>query len=229
MKILVAEDDPHTREGLLEILDNEGYQAIGASDGTQALELFKQQQPDFVCLDIMMPGMSGYDLCRTLRADHPELPIVFISAKSEEIDKVLGLELGADDFIIKPFGVREVIARIRAVARRALQARPANTTSTGFQMGDLLVEPDALRARRGDQVFDLNPRDLCILRLLKDNPGRVLRRDEIFDHCWGRNYLPSSRSLDQHISQLRKRIELDPGNPKIVRTVHGVGYRFEAD
>ncbi len=227
MKVLIAEDDRLTREGLMEILSREGYIPVGAADGHEALRLYREERPDFVCLDIMMPGMNGYDVCRKLRVEDPAVPIVFISAKSEEIDKVIGLELGADDFIIKPFGVREVIARIRAVTRRYRLMQKQADYDGPFRLGDLEVIPAELRAHRDGESYDLSPRDVCILRTLLANRGKVVERNSLFDSCWGRHYLPSSRSLDQHISQLRKRIERDPRSPRIIHTVHGLGYRFE--
>ena len=227
MKVLVAEDDAHTREGLSEILSAEGYEVLVASDGREAFELFERESPDFVCLDVMMPGVDGYEVCKRIRSLNATVPIIFISAKSEEIDKVLGLELGGDDFIVKPFGVKEVIARIRAVSRRFLAAKGEGEAPASFEMGDLEVLPAELRARRGDQVFDLSLRDVKILQFLHANRGKALDRNAIFNHCWGMHYLPSSRTLDQHISQLRKRIEVDPKSPKIIRTVHGLGYRYD--
>lgn len=227
MKILIAEDDHHIRNGLAEIMHKEGYDTVLASDGDQALELFYREQPDFVCLDVMMPGTNGYDVCREIRQARSTVPIIFISAKSEEVDKVLGLELGADDFIMKPFGVREVVARLRAVARRYLATQPSDSSTESFAMGDLEIFPSELRARRGEQVIDLGPRDLKILELLHRRKGSVIDRDTFFDVCWGLDHLPNSRSLDQHISQLRKRIEEDPRSPRIIRTVHGVGYRYD--
>jgi DNA-binding response OmpR family regulator len=230
MKVLVAEDNPLTLGGLTEVLQTEGYQVLKAADGAAALELFERESPDFVCLDIMMPGVNGYDVCRRMRAARPQTPIVFITAKSEEVDKVLGLELGADDFIVKPFGVKEVVARIRAVTRRCLASggRPsAAPDPPPFQMGDLTVYPAELRARRGEDAIELSLRDVKLLDLLHTHRGRVLDRNTIFNHCWGEDYFPNSRSLDQHISQLRKRIELDPAAPAIIKTVHGAGYRFE--
>jgi len=227
MKVLIAEDDDHIREGLAEVLEGEGYQTLSARDGNEALDMFFREKPDFVCLDIMMPGVDGYEVCRRIRRDDETVPVIFISAKSEEIDKVVGLELGADDFIMKPFGVREVIARIRAVTRRCMAAKaPSNRPST-FTMGDLEVFPAELRARRGDMVIDLSLRDVKILDLLHRRQGEVVDRDTFFDECWGLDHVPNSRTLDQHISQLRKRIELDPKRPAIIRTVHAVGYRYE--
>lgn len=228
MKVLLAEDDELTRQGLAEVLASEGYQVMQAADGASALEQFRATTPDFVCLDIMMPGRSGYDVCRSIRSTHPDIPIIFISAKSEEIDKVVGFELGADDFIVKPFGVREVVARIRAVTRRCHIASGADQ-SKSFTMDDLEVFPAKLRATRDGQTIELSLRDVQILELLHRNAGRVLDRNTIFNHSWGEDYFPNSRTLDQHISQLRKRIEVDPKSPRIVRTVHGAGYRYDAE
>ncbi|MCA9412388.1 MAG: response regulator transcription factor [Candidatus Omnitrophica bacterium] len=227
MKILVAEDDRHIREGLIEILQGEGYQTIESPDGPGTLSLFDKENPDFVCLDIMMPGMNGYDVCREIRKRRSDVPIVFISAKSEEVDKVLGLELGADDYILKPFGVREVVARIRAVTRRYFSNQKSEEGNESFRMLDLEVHPKELRAYRDGAPIDLSLRDTKILQLLYSRKGNAIDRDTLLDECWGMDYFPSSRALDQHISQLRKRIELDPKDPKIIRTVHGVGYRYD--
>jgi DNA-binding response OmpR family regulator len=227
MKVLIAEDDRNIRAGMAEILHGEGYETVVAEDGRQALDLFRRESPDFVCLDIMMPVLSGYEVCREIRRHDTGVPIIFISAKSEEVDKVLGLELGADDYILKPFGVREVLARIRAVTRRCLERRPPSEGPRRIVMDDLEVLPAELRARRGDEVIDLSLRDVKILELLHRLVGQVIDRSTFFRECWGLDHIPNSRTLDQHISQLRKRIERDPKEPRIIRTVHGVGYRFE--
>lgn len=231
MKVLIAEDDDHIRTGLAEVLQGEGYQTITAVNGQDALDLFTREHPDFVCLDIMMPILDGYETCRRIRQADADVPVIFISAKSEEIDRVVGLELGADDFIMKPFGVREVIARIRAVTRRCMAVRQKhheeNHTWAPFILDDLEVIPSELRARRGGTTIDLSLRDVKILELLYRHKGEVVDRNRFFDECWGLDYMPNSRTLDQHIAQLRKRIERDPKNPAIIRTVHGVGYRWE--
>ncbi len=225
MKVLIAEDDRLTREGLVEILETEGYHVIAAVDGTDAIRRFQEERPDFVCLDIMMPGRSGYEACRAIRAVSADVPIIFISAKAEEFDRLVGFELGADDFIIKPFSLREVVARVRAVARRCCARRP--DTPVEFEMGGLMVIPVELRARRGEEVIELSPRDVRILQLLHDHAGQALDRNTIFRHGWGEDFFPNSRTLDQHISQLRKRVESDPKNPLLIQTVHGVGYRYD--
>lgn len=229
MTILIAEDDLYTREGLIDILENEGFSVIAAEDGARALELFRSEMPDCICLDIMMPKINGYDVCKTIRMEDQQVPVIFLSAKSEEIDKVLGLELGADDYISKPFGVREVIARIRAVTRRTnyLQSNSSEENEiTEFKISDLSVYPSELKALRGDLEIELSPRDIRILKLFSENQGKVLDRDRIYDAGWGVSHMPNSRTLDQHISQLRKRIEKNPGKPEIIRTVHTAGYRY---
>jgi DNA-binding response OmpR family regulator len=226
MRVLLAEDDRHIREGLQDILVAEGYETITAADGREAMQRFLSDAPHFVLLDIMMPGSNGYDVCREIRARDAEVPIIFISAKSEEIDRVVGLELGGDDFIVKPFGVKEVVARIRAVTRRCLRSRgPASAPP--FTMIDLQVFPAELRARRGDAVIELSLREVGILRLLHEHAGRVVDRDTFFNRLWGFDHAPNSRTLDQQVSKLRRRVEVDPARPRIIRTVHGIGYRFE--
>ena len=228
MKVLIAEDDANLRAGLADILKGEGYEVIEASDGTEALERCERERPDFVCLDIMMPGRSGYDVCRELRRKRSAVPIVFISAKSEEIDKVVALELGGDDFIVKPFGVKEVVARIRAVTRRTYAALGGELRPKAFRIADLDVHEAELRARRGQEWIELSLREVRLLRIFADHPGEVLSRDAIFDACWGDKFFPASRTLDQHIANLRKKIERNPKSPAIIRTVHGAGYRYEA-
>lgn len=227
MRVLIAEDDENILNGLSDILANEGYETILARDGEQALSLFSSESPDFVCLDIMMPNKSGYDACRQIRKQNSRVPIIFISAKSEEIDKVVGLELGADDFIVKPFGVKEVVARIRAITRRCFSQKREDELPMAFIIGDLQVFPSELRARRNDETIELSLREVALLELFSKNPGVVLQRNQIFDYCWGESFYPASRTLDQHIAKLRKRIEVDPKHPVIIQTVHGVGYRYD--
>jgi len=178
-------------------------------------------------LDIMMPKRSGYDVCREIRRTDRDVPIVFLSAKAEEIDKVLGLELGADDFIMKPFGMRELVARVRAISRRCYQ-RSAPHPTAGFSIGGIAVLPAELRASSPEGVvIELSLREVKLLTTFASNPGVVLDRDMLFRTCWGGGKYPNSRTLDQHIAKLRKKIELDPKAPVIIRTVRGVGYRYE--
>jgi two-component system, OmpR family, alkaline phosphatase synthesis response regulator PhoP len=227
MKVLVAEDDINILRGITEVLEREGYQVLGAQDGRAALALFRKSPPDFVFLDIMMPEMNGYDVCRALRREDKTTPIVFLSAKSEEIDKVLGLELGADDYIMKPFGLKELVARVRAISRRCFLTPKRADESAPFALRELTVHPAELRARKGEATIELSLREVNILRVFFDRPGEVLDRDTLFHLCWGPEHYPNSRTLDQHISKLRKKIEDDPKAPDIIKTVHGTGYRFE--
>jgi len=227
MKILIAEDDNNTREALREVLSMEGYDLVTASDGLQAIDFFRATRPDFVCLDVMMPGQNGYEVCKQIRKIDENVPILFLTAKAEEIDTVLGLELGADDYMTKPFGVKEIIARIRAILRRTAGRVGTKPTSEDFTMDDLRIVPAELRAYREGGEIQLSPRDVKVLTLLYERRGKVVDRNTMADEVWGVDYFPESRALDQHVSQLRKRVEKDPANPRIIRTVHGAGYRFE--
>jgi DNA-binding response OmpR family regulator len=228
MKVLVAEDDLNILNGINEILEGEGYRVLSAKQGKEALALFQKEAPDFVILDIMMPELNGYDVCRELRKTDKTTPIVFLSAKSEEIDKVLGLELGADDYIMKPFGVKELVARVRAISRRCFAERVTGVERAVFRLGALEVHPAELRAKKGERAIELSLREVKILEVFRDRPGAVVDRDTLFRLCWGIDQYPNSRTLDQHISKLRKKIEDDPKAPDIIKTVHGVGYRFES-
>ena len=221
MTILLADDDPVTLETLAACLQPEGFHTLLARHGTEALTLWKKHRPDLLCLDIMMPGMDGYEVCRQIRAEDARVPILFISAKGEEIDVVLGLRLGADDFVRKPFGKHELIARIQTALRRTRSATSPATAS--FELGPLRIMSCELRAERGTESIDLTPREISILKLLHDHPGQVISRDTMLDVCWGLEYLPESRTLDQQIAKLRKKIERDE---EIIETVRGSGHRW---
>lgn len=221
MTILLAEDDPVTLESLAACLQPEGFRVLQARDGKQALALWHKHKPDLLCLDIMMPGLDGYEVCRRVRAADASVPILFLSAKSEEIDVVVGLRLGADDFVRKPFGKHELIARIRSALRRTQAVKSPSVT---FQLGPLRVFPAELRAQREADTMDLTPREVAILKLLHQRAGQVLSRDTLLDVCWGLGYMPESRTLDQHIAKLRKKIERE--SEDIIETVRGVGYRW---
>ncbi|MGO9133693.1 MAG: response regulator transcription factor [Methylovirgula sp.] len=239
MSILIAEDDPHLRNGIVDLLTLEGYPCQVAEDGAKALALFQQSKPDLCVFDVMMPQMDGLTLCREIRRLDPLVPILLLSARGEETDRVRGLDVGADDYVAKPFGARELIARVKAALRRAKAQETQGTTSVvppakpepvaRIKMGDLDIDPKAMRAFRGETRIDLTSREVAILLTLYERRGQAVSRDELFDLCWGRGFMPNSRALDQYVSALRKKIELDPANPRIIRTVHGVGYRHEAE
>ena len=225
MKILFADDDPLTRDAVRAILEAEGHQVIEASDGIQADERFSKLRPDLVLLDIMMPGASGYEVCRRIRRIDSKVPVMFLSAKSEEIDVVLGLELGADDFLRKPFGKHELLARIRAVLRRRGQPATAQGSDADFRFGPWTVHPKRLAASGGDVEIALTVREIAILHLLAHRRGELVTRDELLNSCWGMEYYPESRTLDQHILNLRKKVEADPSRPALIETIRGSGYR----
>jgi DNA-binding response OmpR family regulator len=222
MTILLAEDDPISLEALAACIEAEGFDTLRATNGLEALELWRQHRPHLLCLDIMMPEIDGYAVCKKVRKSDKTIPILFVSAKNEERDVVAGLDLGADDFIRKPFTRREVMARIRAALRRT----GGNHDTEEFRMNDLRIRPSSLMALRHEQMIDLTPREVGMLRLLHANAGKPVPRDRFLDECWGIDYFPDSRTLDQHILMLRKKVERDPSTPRIITTVRGVGYRF---
>ena len=224
MLILFAEDDPVTLDGLQQCAKREGFHVLKARDGHEAWSLWQKHRPDLCCLDVMMPGLDGYEVCRRIRAHDSHTPILFLSAKNEEVDVVVGLQLGADDFVRKPFGRHELLARIRAALRRV--QTPAQQRHR-FQMKDLVVWPRELRAERADRRIDLSPREVAILELLYERAGEAVTRNELLDRAWGVDYLPESRTVDQHIARLRKRIEWDPEHPQIIETVRNLGYRYQ--
>jgi two-component system alkaline phosphatase synthesis response regulator PhoP len=224
MTILLAEDDAVTREALTELLSGEGHHVVAAKDGREALAHWSAHRPGLVLLDIMMPHASGYEVCRTIRRDDRHTPVLFLSAKSEEVDVVLGLELGADDFLRKPFGKHELLARVRALLRR----HEAPARSDLFLLGPWEIHPKRLLARRDGIEIELTVREVKMLTLLSRRRGEVLTRDELLNECWGLEYYPESRTLDQHVLNLRKKIEADPSRPALIETVRGAGYRCPA-
>lgn len=230
IKILVAEDDANIRMGLVDTLESEAYQVAGAKDGKMALKLFDTDVFDLVLLDVMMPEKSGYDVCRDIRAINEDVPIIMLTAKGEEIDKVVGLQLGADDYITKPFGVHELLARISAVLRRSKRQRPLKDEPVleSFLLGEYEVNPKTYKLTGKNKTIDLSERELKLVQHFHARKGEVLSRDNILNAVWGIDYLGTTRTLDQHIAQLRKKIEPDPSNPVLITTVHGVGYRYEA-
>jgi len=222
MKILIADDDPITLDTLSACIEMEGFQPLCAGDGREAIALWRDQEPSLICLDIMMPEIDGFEVCRRIRKSDPEVPILFLSAKNQEIDIVAGLDLGADDFIRKPFTRPIVMARIRAALRRG----GSNNQEKSFSFGNLTVFPDQLAADKDGEMLDLTPREVSMLSLLYQHQGQPVSRDAFLDTCWGVDYFPDSRTLDQHIFLLRKKVELDPGSPQLIQTVRAVGYRY---
>jgi DNA-binding response OmpR family regulator len=225
--LLIVEDDAHIRLGLCDALRAEGYEVTDCRDGAQATPLLKQRKPDLVILDIMLPGKSGYDLCREIRAAKNRVPILMLSAKGQEIDKVVGLELGADDYVTKPFSLRELLARVHALLRRAEPGGGATDIPAEIAFGRVRVDCKALRGKRGKEPFELTPRELRVLALLFRERGNAVSRDIILNEVWGIDYYGTTRTLDQLVVKLRQKIEDVPGEPKHLLTVHTLGYRLD--
>ncbi len=225
--ILVVEDDPAIVTGLRDLLKHSGYAVTVARDGVRALAEYRRAKPDLILLDIMIPEISGYDVLREIRKTDANTPVLMLTAKGQEVDKVVGLELGADDYIVKPFGMQELLARIHAAQRRA--DKEIHKPKAGpFAFGDVTVDPRTLTGAKADREFSLTMRELKLLELFVEHEGQVLDRDTILDAVWGMKYGGSTRTLDQHIVKLRRKIEDDPAQPKHIVTVHTVGYRYQA-
>ncbi len=227
--VLIAEDDPHIRRGLADALASEGYATREAAHGLQALEQARlQPAPDLILLDIMMPEKSGYDVCRELRRGGSEVPVIILTAKGEEIDKVVGLQLGADDYVTKPFGIHELLARVEAVLRRTRPAGSGTTASAAdaYAFGSARVDRRKYTVSLDGREHSLSARELTLLDLFHAHPGEVLSRDALLNAGWGIEYYGTTRTLDQHIAQLRKKVERDPAHPQSILTVHGIGYRY---
>ena len=232
-KILIVEDDPHIRLGLSDALGAEGYTVLEVAHGGQALPILKQEKPDLVILDVMLPGKSGFDICREVRAARLDLPILMLTAKGQEIDKVVGLELGADDYVTKPFGVRELLARVHALLRRSSGnssgAVDAAAVPARIAFGQVEIDTAAMRGVRHGRKFDLSARELKVLALLFRHAGDVVSRNRMLDEVWGVEYYGTTRTLDQVIVRLRQKIEENPAECRHLLTVHGVGYRLQIE
>jgi two-component system response regulator RegX3 len=233
-KVLLAEDEESFIEALVIGLTNEGFRVTVARDGQEAITLFDELNPDIILLDLMLPKVSGIDVCRTIRT-RSQVPIIMVTAKGTEIDTVVALEVGADDYVTKPYRLRELVARMRAVLRRAPGGPEANEPAVVEFGSDGIWESNGIKVDfdqrrvfvRGDEVH-LRRKEFELLRLLVENSGRVLTRDVLIDRVWGTDYIGDTKTLDVHIKRLRSRIEADPSTPVLITTVRGVGYRFAA-
>lgn len=229
--ILIIEDDPHIRLGLEEALTVEGYEVSACADGVRAVREIRALAPHAVILDVMLPGKSGYDICREVRALGDRVPILMLTAKGQEIDKVVGLELGADDYLTKPFGLRELLARVHALLRRSAGERVGGgVVAIGeVSIGDAAVDFGAMRVERGGRVMDLTPKEGGVLAILVRERGDVVSRERLLADVWGVEFFGTTRTLDQVVVKLRQKIEHEPSRPVFLKTVHGMGYRLESD
>lgn len=224
-KILVVDDEEHIAELISYNLTSNGYKVITANNGNDAVKLAVEEKPNLILLDLMIPGKDGYDVCKDIRSnsDVRNTPIIMLTAKSEELDKILGLELGADDYITKPFSVRELLARVKAVLRRFSISEPESNI---LIFGNLAADFDKREILVNDKKLDLTLKEFELLEILIRNKGKILTRDTLLDKIWGYEYIGETRTVDVHIRYLRKKIELDDKNPKLIETIRGVGYRF---
>ena len=224
--ILIADDDPVVHESLGLYLESEGYEHQSAYDGQQALEMVESLHPDLIVLDLMMPRVSGIDVCRTVRQTST-LPIIMLTAKGEEIDRILGLELGADDYIVKPFSPREVLARIKAVLRR-FSEKTGDEDSSIIRLPQLEISLENYQVKAAGKVIPCTPKEVEILHLLTSNVGQVFSREQILSRVWGYDYFGDTRTVDAHIKRIRQKLPQE-GVPWALKTVYGVGYRFEVN
>ena len=225
-KILIVEDEPQMRMGLRHNLEFEGYTEDTAEDGRVGLEKILENPYDLILLDVMMPHLSGFDVCKKAREKGIRTPVIMLTAKGEEIDKVLGLELGADDYITKPFSLRELLARIKAVLRRAGEAGNAPEASGEVTIGNLTVDFSTYDAYMDERAEPMSHKEFELLKYLWQHQGQTVSRDELLNEVWGYEEFPTTRTVDNFILKLRKRIESDPARPRFILTVHGIGYKL---
>ena len=223
VKILVVEDEPNMVAGLRDNFEFEGYQVITATDGVEGLQKALDESPDLVVLDVMMPRMSGLEVCKQLRAKRASLPIIMLTARGQEVDKVVGLELGADDYVTKPFSIRELLARVKAILRRAATG-PKNQEHHSF--GDVEVDLRRCRVVKSGKLLDVSSKEFELLKYFISHSGETLSRDRLLEDVWGYDNFPTTRTVDTHLVRLRQKLEPDPEQPQYFLTVHGTGYRF---
>jgi DNA-binding response OmpR family regulator len=222
-RILIVEDEPNMVAGLRDNFEFEGYDVITAPDGVAGLERALNEAPDLVILDVMMPRMSGLDVCKQLKTKRPSVPIIMLTARGQEVDKVVGLELGADDYVTKPFSIRELLARVKAVLRRSTSA-PKDQES--FSFGEVEVNLKSCQVSRAGKELDFSSKEFELLKYFLCHPGEALSRDRLLEEVWGYDRFPTTRTVDAHIVRLRQKVEPRPEEPRFILTVHGTGYKF---
>nr|WP_206765407.1 response regulator transcription factor [Brevibacillus laterosporus] len=227
---MVVEDEVSISKLIQFNLEKAGYEVITAFDGRQALTMAREEKPDFIILDLMLPYMDGLDVCKTLRQERINTPILILTAKEDELDKILGLELGADDYITKPFSPREVVARVKAILRR-FNAKPEpdqeKQEERQYSFGEIIIYPEKYEVFLRDEKVELTPKEFELLQYLASNVGRVLTRDQLLNAVWNYDFVGDSRIVDVHVSHLREKLEHDTKNPRYIKTVRGLGYKLE--
>jgi len=222
-RIIIIEDDRAILRGLKDNLEYESYEVLTSADGEQGYRLIREQSPDLIVLDLMIPKMDGYELCRKVRSEGITVPILMLTARGQEMDRVHGLDIGADDYVTKPFSLPELLARIRALLRRA---QPPTELPKNLSFDDVFVDFTCFDASKGKQKLKLSRKEFGVLCLLAARPGQVVTRNDMLDEVWGHESFPTTRTVDNHIASLRSKLEDDPSNPRRLITVHGVGYKL---
>jgi two-component system alkaline phosphatase synthesis response regulator PhoP len=223
-KILIVEDDPGIQLSIKDEFESEGYDVLASDNGENGLRMILEKKPDLVILDIMLPGLDGYEVCKRLRKEGNNTPVIMLTVKDKEIDKVLGLEFGADDYVTKPFSLRELLARVRSIFRR-IEATP--TEIQKHRIGETEFDFKKYEARKKGQKVEYTPLELQMLQLLVQRNGEVLTRDDFLDLIWGEyNTVVTSRTVDSHIANIRKKLEDDPSDPRFITSIRGVGYKL---
>jgi two-component system alkaline phosphatase synthesis response regulator PhoP len=222
-KILIVEDEPDMVLGLKDNFEFEGYEVVTAADGLVGLERARSQKPDLIILDIMLPRLSGLEVCKILRSEGHDLPIIMLTARGQEIDKVVGLELGADDYVTKPFSIRELLARVRAILRRS---EGTKKRLSRYSFADIELDFEAYKARKDGVPLELSPREFELLRYLIERKGETVSRERLLEDVWGYESYPSTRTVDTHIAKLRAKIGDSGTEPRFILTIHGMGYKF---
>jgi len=222
-RILIVEDEPNMVAGLRDNFEFEGYDVITAPDGVAGLQRALDESPDLVVLDVMMPRMSGLDVCKQLKTKRPSIPIIMLTARGQEVDKVVGLELGADDYVTKPFSIRELLARVKAVLRRS-HTVPKEQEQYAF--GDVQVNLKSCQVSRSGKPLDFSSKEVELLKYFLCHSGETLSRDRLLEDVWGYDRFPTTRTVDAHIVRLRQKVEAKPDDPRFILTVHGTGYKF---
>ena len=222
-RVLVVEDDPAILRGLADNLRFDAHDVLTATDGEAGYRLAREKRPDVIVLDLMLPRMSGYEVCRKLRAEGVETPIIMLTARGEEADRILGLDLGADDYVSKPFSIGELLARIRALLRRS---QPLKKQPDELRFDDIIIDFRRYEARKDDRVLELTRKEFGMLRFLAARAGEVVSRDDLLNEVWGYESSPTTRTVDTHVATLRAKLEADPAKPRHLQTIHGVGYKW---
>ena len=225
-RILVVDDEPAILKGIADNLKRELHDVLVAADGETAYRLIKDKKPDLVILDLMLPKLSGYEVCRQIRAEGVATLILMLTARGEETDRIVGLDMGADDYVTKPFSVRELLARVRALLRRTQPAKPSVDQLT---VGNITIDFRKYEARKAGKPLDMTRREFQLLQALASRPGEVVTRDELLDQVWGLEAYPTTRTIDNHIAGLRAKLERNPAEPKRLLTLRGVGYKWSPE